>query len=551
MDCIRLLTIVCEESDGGFHNAKNRFAPVAHGIGGMTVATPPHRLPELGSIASPSVYEASAISKSFAGAMALSDVSVTFRPGEIHTLVGENGAGKSTLLRVMAGIHQPDSGRLVINGQQIHRLTPHMTQQLGIYLVPQEPTLMPHLSAMENLFLGVAPRRRIRFVVDWKLMRETAGGYFGQLGLSIDPRQKASTLSIAQQQQLECARALVHRCNVIFFDEPTSPLTEHEAEMLFGLMRRLRERQFTLGFISHRLEEVLALSDRVTVLRDAKVVASFEAGEATRERLITNMVGHEIAVQRRRAVSASTGQVALSVNGLTRAHEFRDISFDLEHGEVLGFAGLVGSGRTEVAETIFGLRRADHGSVVLGGVTMAHRTPRSCLDRGLVYLSEDRGRNGIFADVQLAPNVTAAVVPSLPRRRGLLDLAAERGLARDAMERTHVRALSADVPISALSGGNQQKAMFARWLLAKPKVAIFDEPTRGVDVGAKADIYALIDGLAQGGVGVIVISSELEELTWVCDRVIAVYEGQITGELRGEDITLATLGRLIVAEGAA
>ena len=500
------------------------------------------------AVANPTAYEAVEISKSFSGAAALREVSVAFLPGEIHTLVGENGAGKSTLLRVMAGIHQADAGVLRLDGETITGLTPRAALQRGIYLVPQEPTLMPHLSALENLFVGILPRGRVPFSVNWRRMRETAGGYFAQLGLSIDPGQKASTLSIAQQQQLECARALVHRCNVIFFDEPTSPLTAHESEVLFDLMRRLRERQYTLGFISHRLDEVLELSDRITVLRDARVVARFDGAEVSRDQLVTAMVGHEVAIRRRRVRDPSHGQVALSVAGLSRKDEFSEVGFEVRQGEVLGLAGLVGSGRTEIAETIFGLRRADHGTVSVNGRQLLHRSPRSCIDAGLIYLSEDRGRNGIFPEVQVDENVTAAIVPRLPRRAGLLFPSAELRLAQEAMDRTGVRALHPEALIKTLSGGNQQKSMFARWLLAGPKVAIFDEPTRGVDVGAKADIYGLIDALADDGVAIVVISSELEELTWICDRALAIYEGTITGVLTADAITLNALGRLIVGE---
>lgn len=500
------------------------------------------------SVAVPTLYEADGISKSFSGAVALNEVSIQFKPGEIHTLVGENGAGKSTLLRVMAGIYQADRGELRIQGKPLAHLTPRAAQQRGVYLVPQEPTLMPHLSALENLFVGIIPKGRFPFSVDWRRMRETASGYFTQLGLHIDPRQRAATLSIAQQQQLECARALVHRCNVIFFDEPTSPLTAHEAEMLFRLMRSLRERQFTLGFISHRLEEVLDLSDRITVLRDGNVVAGFDASEATRDQLVNEMVGHSVTLERRAHAPRERQDAALSVRGLTRKGEFEDLSFEVNSGEVLGLAGLVGSGRTEVAETIFGLRPAERGTVVLNGRQLSHHTPRTCIDNGLIYLSEDRGRNGIFGEVGLVQNVSAAIVPRLPRSRGLLSPAAERRLAVDAMERTKVRTLSSKALIKMLSGGNQQKAMFARWLMAEPRVAIFDEPTRGVDVGAKADIYALIDSLAAAGVAIVVISSELEELTLVCDRALAIYEGRVVGELEGDGVTLGALGRLIVGE---
>ena len=497
----------------------------------------------------PTRYEARHISKAFAGARALLDVSVAFEPGEIHTLVGENGAGKSTLVKIMAGIHQPDAGELVLGGQPLHALTPRSAQHRGIYLVPQEPTLLATLSVVENLFVGIIPRGRLPFSVDWKEMERSAGAFFAQVGLDIDPRGPASALSIAEQQLVECARALVHRCNVIFFDEPTSPLTAREADVLFALMRQLRERGFTLAFISHRLDEVLAISDRVTVLRDAKVVTGFGPGQASREKLISAMVGHDIAQRQRRRRDLASAETVLEVNGLSAPGIFSDISFAARGGEVLGLAGLVGSGRTEIAESIFGLRPAT-GSVVLGGKPFKHRSPTASIKAGLIYLPEDRGRNGVFANVELARNITAAVIPTLPRVGPMLRPAAELDLAEKGAQRTRVIAQSLRAPIKSLSGGNQQRAMFARWLLVQPRVAIFDEPTRGVDVGAKEDIYRIIEGISDSGIAVVMISSELEELVFVCDRVIAIYEGRAVAEVVGDEITLARLGSLIVGEEA-
>jgi ABC-type sugar transport system ATPase subunit len=497
----------------------------------------------------PARLEARSISKSFGGAFALKAVSVTFEPGEIHTLCGANGAGKSTLLKVMAGIHAPDSGELILNGDHLRGLTPRIAQKHGVYLVPQEPTLMGPLSALENLFVGIVPRGRLPFSVDWKAMERSAGRFFEQVGLDIDPRLPASELSIAQQQLLECARALAHSCNVIFFDEPTSPLTAHEADVLFGLMRQLRERDFTLAFISHRLDEVLAVSDRITVLRDATVVAGFDAGTATRAKLVEAMVGHAIADRQRRRRAAPDTETVLEVTGLSAPGRFSEIDFAVRKGEVLGLAGLVGSGRTEIAESIFGLRSAT-GRVVLGGKPFRHRSPAASIRKGLIYLPEDRGHNGVFANVELARNITAAVVPKLQRDGPLLRPAAEYEMAGHAAERTRVVAPSLHVPIKSLSGGNQQRAMFSRWLLAQPTVAIFDEPTRGVDVSAKEDIYQIIEAISDGGIAIVMISSELEELVFVCDRVIAIYEGRIVAEVAGEDITLEKLGTLAVGETA-
>jgi ABC-type sugar transport system ATPase subunit len=491
-------------------------------------------------------YVAHEISKTFSGTSALAGVSVTFEPGEIHTLVGENGAGKSTLLKIMAGVHRPDAGELVLGDQPLHGLTPRSAQQSGIYLVPQEPTLMASLSALENLFVGILPRGALPFSVNWKEMQRSAGAFFTQVGLDIDPHRPASTLSVAQQQLLECARALAHNCNVIFFDEPTSPLTAREADVLFALMRQLREREFTLGFISHRLDEVLGISDRITVLRDSRVVASLDdPTETSRDQIIEAMVGHAIARRQRRHRDLSSAQTALEIRELSSPGTFTEISFKARRGEVLGLAGLVGSGRTEIAESIFGLRPAT-GRVVLDGKPFERRSPAASIDAGLIYLPEDRGHNGVFANVELARNITAAVVPRLPRVGPLLRPPGEEELAAKAARQTRVVAASLHAPIKSLSGGNQQRAMFSRWLLTEPRVAIFDEPTRGVDVGAKADIYGIIDAISDGGVAVVMISSELDELVLVCDRVIAIYEGRIVGEIVGDEISLERLGTMVV-----
>ncbi len=493
-------------------------------------------------------YEGRNLEKSFDGARVLSRVTVSFAPGEVHTIAGENGAGKSTLLKIMAGIYQPDSGELWLGDERLSGLSPRSAQHRGIYLVPQEPALMQSLSVAENLFVGILRRGRFRFNVDWAAMRREASGYLQRVGLDIDPSQKAEELSIAQQQLVECARALVHRCTVIFFDEPTSPLTATEAGRLFEVLRALRSQGYTLGFISHRLDEVLAISDRVTVLRDGAMVMSRPRAEIDRQELVKAMVGRELAARERVRphFDASGGKEMLAVEDLTSQPHFEAISFSVRAGEILGLAGLVGSGRTEIAETIFGLRRADRGTVRVAGKLLGHRTPRVCIDAGLVYLPEDRGRHGIFAEVEVERNVTAGIIPRLQRVGPILKPSAERALAMQATAKTAVRMHSLGTLIKALSGGNQQRAMLSRWLLAEPQVAIFDEPTRGVDVGAKDDIYRLIAQLANEGLACVLISSELNELTVTCDRVLAIYEGHVVGELRGPEVTDAALGALVV-----
>ncbi len=491
-------------------------------------------------------YAAEGVCKSFSGVSVLADVSVEFRAGEVHTLVGENGAGKSTLLKIMAGVYSHDAGELLLNGQSIRGLSPREAQRHGIYLVPQEPRLMPDLSVAENVYLGALPRGALRLNVGWRAMADSAHDILSAVGLHVGPRSLAGDLSLAQQQLVECARALAHGCRVVFFDEPTSPLTAHDAKRLFELMHQLRRDGLALGFISHRLDEVEAISDRITILRDGRIVGREERGAISRAEMTQLMVGRELSTTIRTPPGAAMAGPVLDVRDLNSPPQVTDMSLHVRAGEIVGLAGLVGSGRTEFAEAVFGLR-AFTGAVTIDGRRSAHPTPRKSIDRGLVYLAEDRGRNGVFADVDLTRNVTASTIRRLPRKlRALLRLSDERKLARDALQSTNVKAATMAAPIKTLSGGNQQRAIFARWILAQPKVAILDEPTRGVDVGAKEGIYQIIEDLAKRGVGTLVISSEMEELIRLCDRVYVAYEGRIAGELIGDEVSLESMGRLAV-----
>ena len=491
-------------------------------------------------------YEARGIVKSFAHVKVLRQVGVHFRPGEIHALVGENGAGKSTLLKIMAGVYSPDGGSLVLGGTTMSALSPREAQRHGIWLVPQEPRLMPDLSVAENLYLGALPTGLLGRVA-WRRMNDTTGELTSSVGLHVSPRAAAAQLSLAQSQLLECARALSRGCGIIFFDEPTSPLTAHDADQLFSLMNQLRTRGLTLGFISHRLDEVDAISDKITVLRDGTVIASEHSGVLTRQQIVSAMIGREITVSRRHEHVSKPGPVMLETEALSSPPEVKEISVQVHSGEIVGMAGLVGSGRTEFAETVFGIRRPSAGKVRVGGRDITGASPRACIDAGLIYLSEDRGRNGIFADVDIIRNITSAVLGRLPRRAKIfIRPGLEREMAQLGARQTDLRASSLGAPARTLSGGNQQKTLLARWMLTDPRVAILDEPTRGVDIGAKESIYQITARLAAGGLAVLVISSELEELVRLCHRVYAVYEGQIVGELAGSEITLDALGQLVV-----
>jgi ABC-type sugar transport system ATPase subunit len=494
----------------------------------------------------PRDYEATGISKAFSGVPVLRGVDVTFRSGEIHTIVGENGAGKSTLLKIMAGVYSADAGNLSIDGHDLDGLSPASARRKGIYLVPQEPRLMPDLSVAENLYLGSLPRGRFGVNVDWRRMNGSTRELLERVGLDAAPRTLAGQLPLAHQQLLECARALALGCEVIFFDEPTSPLTSHEADKLFALMDDLRTQGMVLGFISHRFDEVEQVSDRITVLRDGVITARYARGEATRANLINDMVGRELTMTKRVTRPAKTGPAVLDIQSLVSEPEVKDISIQVRAGEIVGLGGLVGSGRTELSEAAFGLRPFSAGRVLVGDKDVTGFAPRACIDAGLIYLCEDRGRNGIFADVELTRNASAAIIPHLPTRWRLIKPLEERRATQTALQNAGVKAASMDLPIKSLSGGNQQKVLLARWMMADPTVAIFDEPTRGVDVGAKEGIYETIETFAENGLATLVISSELEELVRLCDRVYAVYEGRIVGELIGDDITTEAVGSLAV-----
>jgi ABC-type sugar transport system ATPase subunit len=365
------------------------------------------------------------------------------------------------------------------------------------------------------------------------------------VGLSVDASSPVSRLTIAQQQLLECARALVRNSRVIFFDEPTSPLTSHEVETLFGVINELRAQGYVLGFISHRLDEVLEISDRISVLRDGHFIDSVARADAVAADLVNKMVGRSLVLGKRKATCHTTEETVVEVSGLT-GPSFSDVSFHVNRGEVVGFAGLVGSGRTEIAEAMVNLRPYTAGSVKVDGTDLASKSLREVIDAGLVYLPEDRARNGAFLDMTVTENVSAGMLNRLRAALGLLDLGREQREAAAMTSRLKVRAASLDLPIRSLSGGNQQRCLFGKWLLTSPKAAVFDEPTRGVDAGAKEDLYQVIDELAADGLAVVVISSELEEMVRLCDRVLAVYEGRIVGELSGDEISMENVGRLIL-----
>lgn len=491
--------------------------------------------------------ESRGIFKSFSGVPVLEGVDISFRPGEVHTLLGENGAGKSTLFKILSGIYTADAGTVLLNGTEVTIRNPRTAHQHGIYLVPQEPALMQHLTVAENIFLGITPTRGNRFKrVDWKAMRSAAQGIMDRLGYAIDLEQPAGNLSIAQQQLVECARAIAHNCQVVFFDEPTSPLTSHEVEALFKVIRSMTSAGYALGFISHRMEEVLEISHRITVLRDGHQVFSVEKDQANQSELVEHMIGRKLTGTLRRTNSYTTSETALKVQGLAGIN-FRDINFEVQQGEILGLAGLVGSGRTEIAEAIFNVSHKAGGQVYLGHRDITHLSTNEIIKSGLIYLPEDRAHHGAFARMTVSNNISAGDLDYIKGpKRVWLDLKKERSLADDTVAQLNVKTASIDSLLKSLSGGNQQKIIFGKWLATQPRVAILDEPTRGVDAGAKHEIYALIEKLASEGLAVVVISSELEEIIRLSDRVLTVYEGHFIGELAGDEISMDNIGKMIL-----
>ncbi|MDR3494548.1 MAG: sugar ABC transporter ATP-binding protein [Ancalomicrobiaceae bacterium] len=487
--------------------------------------------------------EAIEITKQFGSVKVLEGVNCALTPGRIHTIIGENGAGKSTLFKILSGLYLPSDGALHLDDKPIVLGSPRAAHQRGIYLVPQEPALMAELSVAETMFVGQLPTKGTLFGrVDWPAAKREAARALAALGVDIDVDHISKDLSIAQQQQVECAKALLRGCRIILFDEPTSPLTSHEVARLFAIMRRLRDEGYTLAFISHRMDEVLDISDDISVLRDGRLVDSVTRGNFDRKSLLSKMVGREMSIGLRRGRSTATTEPVLSVEGLAREPRFRGVSFTLHKGEILGLAGLIGAGRTEIAEAVCGLTPKTAGKVTLGADDITHARTSQIIRHGLVYAPEDRARHGVVLPMSITHNVTSSLLERVKQRFGFLDRNDERRIAGDTVRQYRVRSSRLDQPLSELSGGNQQKVVFGKWMSTSPLVAILDEPTRGVDVGAKDEIYELIDELAAGGLAILVISSEMEELVRICDRILSVYEGQIVAELTGDEITPDRVG---------
>ncbi|MFF5532606.1 sugar ABC transporter ATP-binding protein [Streptomyces cinerochromogenes] len=488
------------------------------------------------------------VSKSFGAVRALRDVSLELLPGEVHALAGENGAGKSTLIKTLAGVHRPDTGQVLLDGEPVVFHGPGDARDAGIAVIYQEPTLFPDLSIAENIFMGRRPRRSLGRI-DHRATRAATAALMRRLGVDLDPDRPARGLSIADQQIVEIAKALSFDARVLVMDEPTAALTGSEVARLFGVVRTLREQGAAVLFISHRLEEIFAICQTVTTLRDGAFVASEPLAGMTEDDLVRRMVGRDLAELYPKQ-EVEPGEVVLSVRRLTREGVFTDVSFEMRRGEIVGLAGLVGAGRTEVARAVFGVDRWDAGEVEVAGRRLTGGAPSVAMAAGLALVPEDRRAQGLVMDLSIERNIGLTGLRTTARA-GLVNRGAERSRSLDWAVRLQVKYARIADAVATLSGGNQQKVVLAKWLATAPRVLIVDEPTRGIDVGTKAEVHRLLGELAADGVAVLMISSDLPEILGMADRVLVMHEGRITAEIPRSRATEETVMAAATGRAAA
>ena len=494
------------------------------------------------------ILEMRHISKRFDMTQALDDVSLALYPGEIHALVGENGAGKSTLIKIMTGIYRPDHGEILLDGKPAHIHSSQEAQAHGIAAIYQEPMVYPDLNVAENIFIS---HRHRGPVVRWGKLYRDAEAILAKLDVKLDVHMPARGLTLAAQQAVEIAKAISLEARVLIMDEPTASLSAHEVRQLFRLVRSLRNQGVAILFIGHRLEEVLSIADRVTVLRDGKWISSTPRSEVTSEQVIRDMVGRDIEDFFAKS-EAERGKLLMSVRDLHKDSAFSNISFDVYHGEVLGFAGLIGSRRTDVALALFGVEPADSGEITFEGKELEIRSPEQAAGLGIAYVTEDRRGLGLIMPMSIASNISLPMLRKYLTRLGLIKQREEIAVAKEYQERLSIRAPSVRVELEKLSGGNQQKVMLSKWLNVHPKLLILDEPTRGIDVGAKAEVHHMINDLAGEGLGIMLISSDLPEVLAMSDRIVVMREGKQMGifdrkEATQERVMAAAMGQTHVA----
>ncbi|MBB6465827.1 ribose transport system ATP-binding protein [Aminobacter lissarensis] len=486
------------------------------------------------------------IGKSFPGVRALHNAQLELRSGEVHALMGENGAGKSTLMKILAGIYRRDAGEILLDGKPVEINSPRQAQDLGIGIIHQELNLMPHLTAAQNIFIGREPRKAGGLLLDEARLNANAAEIFASMHLKLDPRTPVGGLTIARQQMVEIAKALSYRSRVLIMDEPTAALNDAEIAELFAIIDRLKAEGVGIVYISHKMDELKRIADRVTVMRDSEYIGTVPAAETPVDKIISMMVGRALTEEHPDIPDHASSEVVLEVKHLNRGTVIRDVSLSVRKGEILGFAGLMGAGRTEVARAIFGADRRDSGDIYMHGKKVDIRIPQDAVRAGIGYLSEDRKHFGLATGMDVRNNVVLASLARFTGPGGLLREAAMRDVAARYIDQLAIKTPSDRQEVRLLSGGNQQKIVIAKWLLRDCEVLIFDEPTRGIDVGAKNEIYKLLNALAKQGRAIIVISSELPEVLRLSHRIAVMCEGRLTGILRGgasqeEIMHLATL----------
>lgn len=494
------------------------------------------------------ILEIKNIRKEFPGVIALNDVSLYLKRGEIHALVGENGAGKSTIMKILAGIYKKDAGEILFDGKPFEAKRPVDALEKGISMVHQELDLVPYMTVEANVFAG---REKTKgFIIDKRWMTQETKRLMDELGINLDPKARVENLSTAQQQMVAIIRAIAFNADVIIMDEPTSAITDREVQKLFEIIRKLKEQNKAIVYISHKMDEIYSLTDCITVLRDGNLIGSVRTNEVTPEKLINMMVGRELTdvyvKNAPKSVDYDEGEVLLKVNNLTRDGEFHNISFEVKRGEILGFYGLMGAGRTEIMETVFGLRKADDGEVWLKNKRI--KSVRNAISNGLAFITEDRKIYGLNLIASVKDNITITYMNLILRAKFLLNFKKEKEYADDLIEKLRIKCASRNVLAGTLSGGNQQKIVIAKWFMGNPDVLIMDEPTRGIDIGAKAEIYKLMDSLAKSGKSIIMISSETPELLGMSDRIVVMHEGDMTGEFTREEANQDTLMACAIGE---
>ena len=474
------------------------------------------------------------ITKTYPGLIALNGVSVGIRRGEVHALIGENGAGKSTLIKTCSGAVAPDSGTITVNGREFARMSPKLSKENGIGVIYQEFNLVDSLSVAENIFLGRAIRKN-GIVIDKKAMENNTAKIFGKLGIEIDPRAMVSTLTVAYQQLVEIAKAVSENSKILIMDEPTAPLTNAETEKLFTMVDTLKASGVTIIYISHRLGEIFRLSDRITILRDGNKIETVNTSETNVEYLVSAMVGRTMTETYPSRKIPAQNNILLEVKNVS-GNGLKEISFNIRRGEVLGLAGLIGAGRTELAELIFGVKRRQSGEIIFNGAAINPMSPEDAIKTGIALVPEDRKRQGVLLDIDIKSNISMAILKRLCGF-SVVNRSKEQKIAEGFKTSIRIKAPDILQKVKNLSGGNQQKVVIAKWLAANPELIIMDEPTRGIDVGAKHEIYSLVNELVESGKTILMISSEMEELIGMSDRILVFAEGRISGEIARENFS--------------